>query len=190
MSEPSGKSEPPARRMRFGRRGLDTTAKVVTMVAALAGVAAYFGDRWFERRNAAQTASLSYIERYAADPVLEARMALYAFWLEQEDFLAFAAENTIPPGQYRYFVDTRFDEYSRPDDIRRALIALDSFFDELQFCRGAAVCQTATLDAYFCTEVTRHNAIYAAFYDVMRADLGESGFGRGVEAYATTCAAP
>jgi hypothetical protein len=158
------------------------------MIAALAGVGAYFADRWTDRRNAAQTASLSYIERYAADPVLEARMALYEFWLEQEDFLAFAAENRIPPDQYQYFVETRFDEYSRPDDIRRALIAMDSFFDELAFCRGASVCETETLDAYFCVEVSRHEAIYAAFYDVMRGDLGESGFGQGVEDYAAICA--
>jgi len=158
-------------------------------VVALLGVGGYFLDRHGERQTRADGVTLSYIERYAADPVLDARMVLYAFWLEQPDFLAHARTNPIPPAQYAYFVETRFREFSDADSLRRSLITLDNFFDEMLFCRADDVCNTDRLDSYFCPEIQRHAEIYGAFYAVIRTDLVEEGFGVGVSRLAEACAA-
>lgn len=99
MSNPETESSRP-------RLTLDDLTKMLALTVALISAGKYFYDKAEVAAHEARTRSISYIESYGVDPVLEAREALYTFWAGQPELIKIFGNQALSERQYKTMLYT------------------------------------------------------------------------------------
>lgn len=181
-------SDPPGG-ARAGSRhlSLDHLLKVLTLVAAMAGVGRYFYDKVESADHERRARAISYIERYADATMLEARQMLYEFWVVQPDLVQVLRAEEISARSYRSMLQASVFRHNADLPIQKALLQLDSFYSQLSYCRSGELCDAGILDAYFCRSARKDAVAYAPFFARLHDRSGDLQLGSGLAEFAAAC---
>jgi hypothetical protein len=167
---------------------VDLTLKLLATAVAIFGVWKFFADRSAAELADARARSLSYIERFAADEMVEARADLADFWRSYPELAAWVREGQLTEREYVNFVATAYPAYGDRAAVDAALFRILVFFDEVAYCRDAGLCDVAILDSYFCGHAVRQARVYGPFYERMSAEIGARRMDAGLQDLAAHCA--
>lgn len=162
---------------------------VATAVAVVIAAIAYFADRRAEEAALLQAvateqraASLSRIESYTSGDLLSARK----FVLRQ--FLDLGGEQLalVPPEPAALMAVKDAMAESSGDPVRYdlALVEIVEFFDRLEACVDARVCDAEVLRSQVDTDAARFHCFFKPAIEKLRKDLFLRDFGTGARAAA------
>ena len=165
----------------------DLLVKVVATVVALFGVWKFFADRDALAIAETRTRSLSYMERFAGEDMIQARASLTQFWRSHPEFAAYVREEKLTEREYSNFVAVAYSNYAERPALDAALFRLLVFFDELEYCRHAELCDKVILHSYFCKFAVRQAKVYGPFYTRMSAEIGAQDMDGELRNLAAAC---
>lgn len=134
-------------------------------------------------------ASISYLERFNTDRVLDDRNTVYAFWRAQDrDIL-----NLMSPNVFEQFILKEIGQ-APATEHEIPLVNLVDFFDGMQVCIATGVCEAEVLRAVLMEYAVNLHCNYRAFIIGQRDPIqgGLASFGLGLEEFIGnngTCAA-
>lgn len=133
-----------------------------------------------QQEREARTAALSYVTRFQTGEVLDARNEIYAAFLD-------LGPEQIPELGLTDEVRTALIEamiVSRPEPLamRLALVNIIDFYDGVEACRGAQLCDPSILDASLASYGVRFQCFFEGFVDQTRTSLRVPEMGRGLVA--------
>jgi hypothetical protein len=166
---------------------IDLALKLTATLVALFGVWKFFADRSAAAVAEERVRSLSYIERFAADDMVEARADLAGFWRSYPEFAAQVREEALTQREYAGFVAAAYPAYGDRTSVDAGLFRMLVFFDEVAYCRDAGLCDVAILDSYFCGHAVRQARVYGPFYERMSAEIGARRMDAGLQVLAAEC---
>ena len=167
---------------------LDAASKIGTICVLLFAVIQYTIDTVRTDRTNARTASISYIERFSKEEVLDARLALVRFWNEREDIgrlcVGTAGGDSLPRESCIAIIPEMLEaDTTTMTHLKR----IGYFFDELYYCYDTEVCDREVVETFFCPYAIGNEDLY---FQSLRSSDAEV-FGRdlytGIQELAATC---
>jgi hypothetical protein len=166
---------------------VDTALKIVAALVALFGVWKFFSDQSTAETLRQRAASVEYVEKFGDANHAGAKEELFKFWVSQTTFTAHAADNGLSEREYRNFVQLVVPEYERSEELRKALIAISSYFDQAIFCREASLCDGLILDEFLCETAKTWDVAYQPFFESLNRGIASKELGRGLHRMAEQC---
>lgn len=128
---------------------IDTWSKIATVFVAVFAAAQYSIDIYRSKIDSRRLEAISYIERYAEDEMLNARMDLLQFWRERGEFAELVSSGAVSAENYGYFL---LDQLDQDEPARAAAMRIGYFLDELYFCYLSRTCDRSMILEYFCPQ--------------------------------------
>ncbi|WP_425051750.1 hypothetical protein [Psychromarinibacter sp. S121] len=135
VSKPSGK--------------IDKWSKIATVFVAVFAAAQYSIDIYRSKIDSRRLEAISYIERFAEDEMLNARMELLQFWRERGEFAELVSTGAVSADNYGFFLIEQLD---KEETARAATMRIGYFLDELYFCYQSRTCDRSMVLEYFCPQ--------------------------------------
>ena len=159
------------------------TVAITVAIAALA----YRADREAARevtaenqQREARTASLAYVTRFQTGEVLDARNEVYAAFISlgPEQIPAVGLTDEVRAALVRAMIESRPD----PLAMRLALVNIINFYDGVEACREAELCEPSILETSLASYGARFYCFFDGYVRETRQVLRVPELGRGLEA--------
>lgn len=166
------------------RNAIDAASKIGGICLLIFYVAQYSVDIIRTNQRDARAASISYIQRFADSEILEARLALLAFWNERADLAQLAVRGAIPGESFGYAL---LAEMTREPETLAGLKRIGYFFDELYHCHSSGICNAAVVEEFFCPHVIGNEETYFRFLRQSEAQIIGRNLYTGVKELSDKC---
>ncbi|TBY81702.1 hypothetical protein [Rhizobium leguminosarum] len=169
------------------RSTIEVAIKVVGLFAAIFGVYKYFDDIAEARRLAARQAALAYVATYNGPELKSRSQTLFEFWIRNSDAMVFMQTNGMSDADYRSFLLTAFEHDDHPEQLLDAVYALSTFYDQVELCRSARVCDTTVVQAHFCKNAGEFSRKYQPIFAQLAVLSAVPDFGGGTRTLGQSC---
>ncbi len=159
-----------------------TVGSIVQIFAILLG-GAFATYKYLEAEKATRTKeTLAYVDRYHKSPMHDVRMKLEGVWVRQEEKLV--AKLEAGEQEYEQFVL----KVVRDAKLEADIFALASFFESVQACAHANICDEVTAKSFFCSDAVSFFHLHYRFIARERLKRKDPGLAELLEKFAhTTC---
>jgi len=121
--------------------------------------------------------TLKYVERFNKEPIQNAAARLELFWSKR-------AENVLNPTGGVQTLSSYINSEISKNGLENDIAPLLSFFDSLQTCTCAKLCDVGTTLQFFGKQAYDIHGMYHPYIVSQRASLRDNSVGTGVEALA------
>jgi hypothetical protein len=169
------------------RSNIEMAIKVVGLFAAIFGVYKYFDDIAEARSLAARQAALAYVVTYNGPELKNHGQTLFKFWVRNSDAVVFMQKNGMSNADYRSFLLTAFEHADHPEQLLDAVYALSTFYDQVELCRSARVCESTVVQTHFCKNAREFFRKYQPIFAQLAVLSAVPDFGGGARALGQSC---
>lgn len=153
-------------------------------IVVIGGVPAYFYQQvqQDEARRVANT--LEYIRLYQGERITSSREQLALSWFRYSNSLGAINAQGISSAMLDHMVRSMIDASIERDDkenLRRALLVLNDFYNQLAVCIESESCDLTSARTYFAGEATQLSELYGGWFEHTRSTLSIPDLGAGIE---------
>lgn len=126
--------------------------------------------------------TLSYLERYNKSPILDARQRLLVAWRAHDaELVSSITKPTGSADEYRQLVLHVIET----EALYLSIIPLVDFYDSLQVCSNAKVCDPATAKQFFLRDARTFYTLHYPLIEAERSGRKDPRFAVALEAFAS-----
>lgn len=161
----------------------DVISTWVTIIGAFAGGTFALVQYLDQASSARVQETLRYVERFNKEPLQKVTMHLEEFWNAR-------AEKVLKPVGGEQALATYINSEIGNNKLENDTSLLFSFFDSLQACTCAKLCDEDTMHQFFGKHAYNFHLLYYPYIAEQRKNLRDASFGVGVEALARSYKKP
>lgn len=166
------------------RVAIDAASKIGGVCLLIFYVAQYSVEIFRTNQRDALSASISYIKRFADAEILDARLALLAFWGDRANLAQLAVSGTLSSESFGYAMLTELE--MAPETLAR-LNRIGYFFDELYYCKESRICNSEVVERFFCPHAIGYERTYFHFLRESEAQIIGRDLYIGVKGLSELC---